>query len=224
MLAHSWYDELHLRVPGRHWKARSRGIGASWIGTEGLQVHRAKPSLHTHMVYIPWTLLSLRFFCQLRLWPNYTLTCWYADSRCWRGHPACSAWEEAWGIGIPYMMLMGILALHPNRYNGLYPVVRCTLVLYAIHRHRRCPSHLKGCCWTTVANMSDRVQLMCSTRPLQSGWYGVVRVFAMPRSLLVSVMALDSNCLPWSEWSCFCWGEANEELTSELAVYSGDLV
>ena len=78
---------------------------------------------------------------------------------------------------------MGSLTSRPNmRKNGEYPVVLCTLLLYARHNLLKYKSQSEGCSIEQVESMFSSVLLSHSTNPSDCGWYGVVLVFSICRN------------------------------------------
>ena len=67
---------------------------------------------------------------------------------------------------------------------------------------RMCVSQSNGLFLAHVANIDSIVLLNLSTSPSLCGWYGVVRVLCTCRILHSLCSSCDSNCHPWSEWSC----------------------
>ena len=175
--------------------------GLSRVGGTSLPVLEA-PQLSGATPNLLWSRASrgsfyCKSFCRSSRWFICSLTRRYADSSRSRRLAVCSDGDFSSSFGEPYITSIGIGACRPNiRLNGVNPVVDCTLVLYAMQRGRRCSSQSNGFSLAAVASIDSSVRLNRSTRPSDCGWYAVVRVLLIPRSLQTSATNSDSNCLP----------------------------
>lgn len=111
-------------------------------------------------------------------------------------------------------MSIGNQAERPNiSEKGVTPVVSCTLVLYASISIGSRKSQSLQFFSRAVLSMFRRVLLNLSIILSDWGWYGLVHIFLISRSLQISLIIISASKLrPWSV--CKCSGIPKRQMNS----------